>query len=588
MSFRLYKHRNNSHYCIRSLLILLTLFSCTAYSVAAPVIPENAASQEFLRQQERERILRERQEKMPDVRRKGPPAAPEPGLIPSDETPCFEINRILLVGDSAEKFQWALDTLDTTDAGQADSATSRCLGSRGINILLHRAQNAILKRGFVTTRVLAAPQDLKGGELKLTIIPGRVRNIRFAEGTLPGGSLWNSIPASPGDLLNLRDIEQGLENLKRVPSAEADIQIAPAAEADARPGESDLIITWRQTFPLRLTLTADDSGAKATGKYQGSATLSFDNILSQNELMYFTLNNDLGGGSPGDGGTFGYTGHISIPYGYWLYALTSSGSRYHQSVAGVNQSYSYRGRSTTSELKLSRLIYRDACRKTSLSAGGWLRSSKNFIDDTEVEVQRRRMAGWFAGITHKEFIGPATLEMGFNYKRGEGILDSLPAPEEPFGEGTSRPEILNANIELNIPIEAGPLHLRYSGSWRAQWHLTPLVPQDRFSIGGRYTVRGFDGENVLLGDSGWVLRNDFGWQILRPGLEAYLGFDYGEVSGPSSELLLGKHLSGGVLGLRGAFKTFFYDLFMGTPISTPKNFTADSLVLGFSCGLSLP
>ncbi|MRR05628.1 MAG: ShlB/FhaC/HecB family hemolysin secretion/activation protein [Deltaproteobacteria bacterium] len=525
---------------------------------------------------------------MPDVRMEGLPAAPEPGRIPTDETPCFKIDRIVLIGDSSEKFQWALDKIDTTDDGQADPTISRCLGSRGINILLHRAQNAILKRGYVTTRVLAPPQDLKGGELKLTIIPGRVRNIRFAEGTLPGGSLWNAIPASPGDLLNLRDIEQGLENLKRVPSAEADIQIVPAAETDAKPGESDLVITWRQAFPLRLTLAADDSGAKATGKYQGSATLSLDNILSQNELMYLTLNNDLGGSDPGDGGTFGYTGHISIPYGYWLSALTSSGSRYHQSVAGANQTYSYRGRSTNSELKLSRLIYRDARRKTTLSAGGWLRSSKNFIDDTEVEVQRRRMAGWFVGINHKEFIGPATLELGLHYKRGEGILDSLPAPEEPFGEGTSRPEIITATIELNIPIKAGPLHLRYSGAWRAQKNLTPLIPQDRFSIGGRYTVRGFDGENLLLGDSGWVLRNDFGWQIFRPGLEAYLGVDYGEVSGPSSELLLGKHLSGGVLGLRGSYKVFFYDLFMGTPISTPKGFKADSLILGFSCGLSLP
>ncbi|WP_301102652.1 ShlB/FhaC/HecB family hemolysin secretion/activation protein [Propionivibrio sp.] len=27
------------------------------------------------------------------------------------------------------------------------------------------------------------------------------------------------------------------------------------------------------------------------------------------------------------------------------------------------------------------------------------------------------------------------------------------------------------------------------------------MPQDRFSIGGRYTVRGFDGESVLMADA---------------------------------------------------------------------------------------
>ena len=31
-----------------------------------------------------------------------------------------------------------------------------------------------------------------------------------------------------------------------------------------------------------------------------------------------------------------------------------------------------------------------------------------------------------------------------------------------------------------------------------------------FSIGGRYTVRGFDGEASLMGERGWLLRNDIG------------------------------------------------------------------------------
>lgn len=50
----------------------------------------------------------------------------------------------------------------------------------------------------------------------------------------------------------------------------------------------------------------------------------------------------------------------------------------------------------------------------------------------------------------------------------------------------------------------------YSGLIRAQWNRTPLTPQDRFAIGGRYTVRGFDGETSLMGERGWLLRNDIG------------------------------------------------------------------------------
>lgn len=73
-----------------------------------------------------------------------------------------------------------------------------------------------------------------------------------------------------------------------------------------------------------------------------------------------------------------------------------------------------------------------------------------------------------------------------------------------------RPKIITADAQLNAPFNLGEQRLRYTGTWRAQWNRTPLVPQDRFAIGNRYTVRGFDGENQLLAESGWLVRNDLG------------------------------------------------------------------------------
>ena len=60
---------------------------------------------------------------------------------------------------------------------------------------------------------------------------------------------------------------------------------------------------------------------------------------------------------------------------------------------------------------VSRLVWRDAVRKTTLSARGWSRNSKNYIDDTEIEVQRRKVTGWEAAIAHREFIGSSTLDI---------------------------------------------------------------------------------------------------------------------------------------------------------------------------------
>ncbi|WP_411385411.1 ShlB/FhaC/HecB family hemolysin secretion/activation protein [Pseudomonas sp. MPB03] len=545
-----------------------------AWSVAQAAGPE----EELLRQQERERVLRDQLESRPDVRLQATPVDEGVERLPAKESPCFAINDIRLIGEASEQFQWALRAANPKD----DPAIGRCLGGGGINLTMKRMQNAIIEAGYVTTRVLAEAQDLNSGVLVLTLVPGRIREIRFEEGTSSRANAWNAMPASPGDLLNLRDIEQALENFKRVPTAEADIKIAPARAADAKPGESDVVIAWSQRFPARVSLSVDNSGSKTTGKYQGNVSLSLDNLLSLNDLFYASVNHDLGGGESGHRGSDGSTLHYSLPFGYWQLGFTSSEYNYEQSVAGANQTYLYRGESRNNEVRLSRLLYRDAVRKTTAWGSLWTRSSENFIDDTEVGNQKRRMAGWQLGLDHREFIGASILDLGVAYRRGTGAHDALRAPEEDFDAGTSRSQIITADAQLQVPFQVGDQRLRYIGGWRAQWNRTPLVPQDRFSIGGRYSVRGFDGENILSADRGWTLRNEIGLSLGQTGQELYTGIDYGEVSGQSSEFLIGQRLAGAVVGIRGGYKSLSYDWSVGTPLKKPDGFETANVTSAFT------
>lgn len=556
------------------LLLLAGCLSAAQSSLAA------TADDPLLRQQQRERALREQLEAQPDVRLDAPTTAH--GILPARETPCFRINDIRLIGDAAEQFQWALAAANPN----GDPALGRCLGSGAINLTMKRLQNAIIEKGYVTTRVLAEAQDLSSGILVLTLLPGRIGDIRFAEGTSRRANLWNAMPAQPGDLLNLRDIEQALENFKRVPTAEADIRIAPASGSNAKPGESDVIIAWRQRFPARLSLSVDNGGSKTTGKYQGAVALSLDNPLSLNDLFYASFNHDLGGGESGDKGSKGHTLHYSVPLGYWQLAVTSSEYDYHQNVAGVNQSFQYRGESRNNELRLSRLVYRDAVRKTTLWSSLWTRSSDNFIDDTQIQQQHRRMAGWQAGFSHREFIGPATLDLGASYRRGTGAHGSLEAPEEAIGDGSSRSKIILADAQWQVPFSAYDQRLRYLGAWRAQWNRTELVPQDRFSIVGRYSVRGFDGENILAADRGWTLSNELGLALGSSGQELYTGIDYGEVGGNSADYLVGRRLAGAVVGVRGGYRNLSYDWSWGTPLKKPDGFETAHFTSAFTVALS--
>lgn len=559
----------------------------SVWSQTSQLTSQSAAdiAQEQRRQQQREQAERQRLEQTPDVRL--PAGVPSTFVkLPTGEAPCFRLEQLELAGKDKKQFSWLLHVLG--GEGNLDTPFGKCLGAQGVAIVFKRAQDALVAKGYVTSRVLAEAQDISSGKLVLTVIPGRIRAIRFVEPIDVRGTAWNAMPAKPGDILNLRDIEQGLESFKRVPTTEADIKIAPANGPDAKPNESDLLISYKQGVPFRVSLSVDDSGSKATGKYQGALSISVDNMLTLSDLFYVTLNQDMGGGQAGRNaqGTNGNTIHYSVPFGYWTVGATVNNSRYFQTVAGINQNYVYSGSSSTAEAKLSRLLFRDASRKTTLSLKAFQRRSKNFIEDTEVQVQRRSVGGWEFGAAHREYIGPATLDANLAYKRGTGAFGSLPAPEESFGEGTSRFSLVNADAGLNWPFKLASQQMRYSANVRAQTNGAALTPQDRFAIGGRYTVRGFDGESSLSAERGWFVRNELGFVLADSGQELYAGLDHGEVAGPSNDLLVGRTLTGAVIGLRGGLKNFQYDCFISTPVQKPVLFRTANTNAGCSLNLS--
>lgn len=559
---------------------LLWLMPMASQAQSVPAVPNaNIFIEQERRDAERAAQQRAQQERSTDVKLPSAPTAAV-GLLPTDETPCFKIQVVTLDAGLDPEPKDLLDAIGKTSSGVMDSPLGRCIGAKGVQIVIDRLQNGLITRGYVTSRILAKPQNLQNGTLALELLFGKINRVQWAPpapGQMHRATEWNTLPMQQGDLLNLRDIEQALENYKRVPTVEADIQIVPANE----PGYSDLRIQHSQAFPFRLSMSADDSGTRSTGKYQGSTTVSYDNWWTLSDLFYVTLNQDLGGKDPGARGNKGHTVHYSVPWGYNLLSFNTTSSQYHQTVAGVNQDYVYAGSSETTDVKLSRIVHRDAVGKTTLSFKGFLRKSNNYIDDSEVLTQRRQVAGWELQLAQKQAIGAGTLEGSVSYKRGTGAFGALPAPEESYGEGTSRMHIVLADANVQWPFKVADQALTYSGQLRGQYNLTPLTPQDRFAIGGRFTVRGFDGLNVLSAERGWLMRNEWITDAM-PGHKAYVAVDHGHVDGASAAQLVGQSLTGTAMGLRGQLGRFQYDVFVGTPLSKPDNFKTSKTTAGFS------
>ena len=558
--------------------------------------PAEIRMQQDIQQRQREEQLRQTMQPESDVRLHQKNTGETVNQLMGDDSsqPCFAINEVVLEGEHHARFQFALKRALRETGFQA----GKCLNAGDINQIMSLAQNALIGRGYTTTRILAAPQDLNSGKLQLTLIPGYLRSIRIDRSnddqTHAGriAAFQNKFPTRSNDLLNLRDLEQGLENLKRLPTAEADLQIVPV---EGEPNQSDVVVQWRQRLlPYRVSVGMDNSGSEATGKYQGNITFSADNPFGLSDMFYVNYGRSIGNvpdetdssGSLKKGGTHNYALHYSVPFGKWTWAFNHSGYRYHQAVAGLSAAYDYNGKSYNTDLGFNRLIYRDAKRKTHVGAKLWTRETQSYIDDAEITVQRRRTAGWLAELSHKEYIGNSTAQFKIAYKRGTGMSDALRAPEEAFGEGTSRMKIWTASADVNTPFQIGKQLFAYDTSVHAQWNKTPLTSQDKLAIGGHHTVRGFDGEMSLSAERGWYWRNDLSWQF-KPGHQLYLGADVGHVSGQSAKWLLGQTLAGTAIGIRGQIKlggNLHYDIFTGRALKKPEFFQSRKWASGFQVG----
>jgi len=445
-------------------------------------------------------------------------------------------------------------------------------------VVRSRVQAALLSRGYVTTRVVVPEQDVSTGVLRLTVLPGRIGAVRFVDEGVR--VRWhNALPARPGEIFNLSHAAQALENFQRVPGVGAELQFVPSLEGAAASGGSDVVIDWQQRRLWQPRVWLDDGGSEATGRWQGGATVAFGNLLGWNELGYVHVGRSLLNGS--GRGTRSWSVHASVPFGYWSLGAHVDGHEYHQTVVGAFEEYVYSGSSRHGELRLGRLLWRNARGKTSAWLRGWRRGSDTAVDDVRIAVQRRRMGGWEAGLSQRWFWGRTILDAGLSYRRGTGAFGALPAPEAVFGEGTSRSKRVLADAQVLVPFQISRARLRYQANWRGQWNRTALIAQERFGVGGRDSVRGFDEDAMLTGDRGWWLRNELG-VLWGRGHELYLGVDHGRVGGATPRVQRGRHLSGLALGVRGCDAAVHWDVFAGTPLSRPPGFVHSELTFAVS------
>ena len=444
-------------------------------------------------------------------------------------------------------------------------------------------QRKLLDKGFVTSQVYIPEQNLNAGTLQFMVMPGRVEDIRYSDSSAHGP--WRTaFPVRPGDILNIRDVEQGLEQMKRVSSQSVTMKLLPGTAV----GTSIIELSIKQDKPVHGSISFDNSGLESTGVYQGSFTSSFDQVFRANDTFTMSLSGDLSG-SGSIKGTRAASLNYVIPHGKDTFSVSLSKSRYHQTIPSNPYDFTYSGKSTTMKAKWNHVWSRTQREKRAFDISISTRHNHRFINDMEIPVQALRTTSMEFGVSNRKYIGNATLYSRLGFQWGIGALGAQPEHKASVAMGgpTSRYHMWLVDVDYRKPFIMGHRPASFTSSFHGQWVQggKRLYSVDTINIGNRYSIYGFDGEYTLMGDSGWYVRNEVSSVIPRLNTEVYLGLDVGAVYGKSTEALVGKTIAGTALGVRGNYASgLMFDAFVSTPLYKPQGYHTKKFYSGFTVG----
>ena len=444
-------------------------------------------------------------------------------------------------------------------------------------------QRKLLDKGYVTSQVYIPEQNLNAGTLQFMVMPGRVEDIQYSDSSAHGP--WRTaFPVRPGDILNIRDVEQGLEQMKRVSSQSVTMKLLPGTSV----GTSIIELSIKQDKPVHGSISFDNSGLESTGVYQGSFTSSFDQVFRANDTFTMSLSGDLSG-SGSIKGTRAASLNYVIPHGKDTFSLSFSKSRYHQTIQSNPYDFIYSGKSTTMKAKWNHVWSRTQREKRAFDISISTRHNHRFINDMEIPVQALRTTSMEFGVSNRKYIGNATLYTRLGFQWGIGALGAQPEHKASVAMGgpTSRYHMWLVDVDYRKPFIMGHRPASFTSSFHGQWVQggKRLYSVDTINIGNRYSIYGFDGEYTLMGDSGWYVRNEVSSVIPRLNTEVYLGLDVGAVYGKSTEALVGRTIAGTAFGIRGNYSSgLLFDAFVSTPLYKPQGYHTKKFYSGFTVG----
>ncbi len=476
---------------------------------------------------------------------------------------CFDITRVEIDG---------ANLLSAQEIGKVTAPYgNRCVGLAEINAVLRDVTHLYIDHGYVTSRAYVPQQDIaKTRILRLLVVEGTLSDIYLNGQKVAGsGSLATAFPGLIGRVVNIRDIEQGLDQMNRLQANDAKSAMLPGP----KDGTSILNIENRPGRPWHVSLGNNNMGQESTGFSRSSASLGLDDLLDINDQWNFSYEHsgpDYPWRNDGKGYGNSYSGSVSVPYGYSTVSLNGSWYQYESAVEGNFSSLETSGNSGQAGLGIDRVVLRDKDSITTVRSSLTYKQTNNFLLGNLIEVGSRRYTVGEIGISHSRRMFGGIWVFDASYDKGLGLFDAVEPGDPGAGNADPRFSKFNATISVTQPFTLAGRQLELTSLLSGQYSPDNLLGAEQISLGSYSNVRGTR-ESVLFGNNGMFSHNEIVWRTksnesgdavakvlgeLRP----YLGLDYGHVYSQKRFDMTGGDLASWTAGIRAVGGNISADL----------------------------
>ncbi len=544
-NFIFYEYRNcnflslNTAKCCSSFfLITILLTICFADNSFALTDQERAQQEDIQAKQRIESERRDliRQKEAEEIKNigKAKEAAVRPTIdeaSPEDKT-CRVIKEFKISGNS-EVYTWTLNRKFIKPLQKLASKRENpsCFTKSDLVKLDDQIIKYYQQQGYVLARVYFDTSELSSGILKIIIEEGKLEKLEIHDNSklnnvLPFRRSTEKFFAFPSiwkdSEINIRDIEQGLDQINRLNSQKAKMDLTPGSKS----GYSNVIITNQIGHQATISLSTDNSGQKSTGKIKRKASLNYDNLLGLNDNIY--LNYSESNGTPLFGSGKGFNNAIgtddnsntrfsksfyaatSIPFGYWTAGASYSYSSYLLTSAGAITKLRTSGNSESKSFYLDRVLSRGQKYKISLKGELNKSDTDSYLEGTYIPVNSRRTTEGNFSLNNVFYIPSGSINIQPKYSRGLTAFGAMKdsrdlSKSSPHAQFETYGLYAQSNVNFKLPKTSIPLNHKLT--FDSVKSNDSLYGSDKFTLGGRYSLRGFQ-ESIISGDSGYSVKND--------------------------------------------------------------------------------